>query len=140
LFSIPILCVEGVAILISKFNDYKYAGVIIGLTAGTFMAFQTFVKRVTAISEYFMLFTLISFVLAGLTLVATQFGFTKAKANVVVPSFTSASLILATLTGAIALSEIVEAIQIVGIVLIFVGIICLTAFKKEETRENEDLE
>ena len=140
LFSLPILGIEIVAIFISKFKDYKFAGLIIGITAGTLMAFQTFTKRVTAIPENFLIFTGIMFAVAVSTLVVTQFAFAKANANVVVPCFTSASIVLATLSGAIALNELIEPIQIIGIILIVLGVICLTAFKKEEIRKSEDLE
>jgi len=140
IFSLTILAIEIIAIFFSKFKDYKLAGLIIGVTAGTLMAFQTFTKRVTAIPEYFLIFTGIMFAVAVSTLAVTQFAFTKANANVVVPCFTSASIILATLLGAIALNEVIEPIQILGIVSIVFGVICLTAFKKEEIRKSVDLE
>ena len=134
ILSISILCVEGILILISKFNKYKAAGLIIGITAGSFMAFQTVAKRVTAIIDptITLIFTIITLITAVMTLLITQFAFTKAKANQVLPCFTSASIILATLTGLFALNESIILIQIFGIVFVITGIILITKFKKEE--------
>ena len=81
---------------------------------------------------------MLTFLFSVLTLLGTQWGFTKANANVIVPRFTSASIILATLSGVMALSELIEAIQVLGIVLIIIGIICLTAFKKESVTSQEE--
>lgn len=136
-FCLPITVIEGVTILISKFKGWKYAGLIIGVTAGTLNAFQTFSKRVTLIPEFTFIFTMLTFLFSIFTLLATQFGFTKANANVIVPCFTSASIILATITGVMALNELIEAIQILGIILIIIGIICLTAFKKKDDTPQE---
>jgi drug/metabolite transporter (DMT)-like permease len=140
LFALPILGIEVIAIIISKFKDYKFAGLIIGTTAGTLSALQTFTKRVTAIPEFFLIFTGIMFTTAVLTLAVTQFALAKANANVVVPCFSSASIVLATLSGVIALTELIEPIQILGIAVIVLGVIFLTAFKKKEIREIEESE
>lgn len=125
-----IIGIEFVLILISKMNDYKLAGVVIGFTAGTFMAYQTLAKRVTDINELDIVFTFVVFAMAILTLAVTQIAFTKAKASQVVPSFTSASIILTAILGFLTISETIQAMQIVGIFIIVAGVIVLTAFQK----------
>lgn len=134
LFLIPIIIVESIAIVGSHFNDYKFAGLILGFSAGTFMAFQTVSKRITAVPDPTLttIFTFMSLIMAGLTLGVTQYGLAKAKANIVVPCFTSASITIAIISGIVALNEAIVPMQIVGIVAIVLGIIFLTAFKEEE--------
>ena len=56
-----------------------------GLTAGCFMAFQTLSKRITDIDEIALIFTLITFFFATITLVFAQLAFAKADATIVVP-------------------------------------------------------
>ncbi len=139
IFIIIILVVQILAIFVSKFNNYKYAGLIIGTTAGTFMALQTVTKRITAIPDPMiaLIFTFISFGVTALTFLFTQFAFVKSKANIVVPCFTSASIIIAILIGVMALSEEIILIQIFGIVIMIIGVILLTAFSKKDTLEEE---
>jgi len=129
--SIIILVIETILIFISKLNGYKLAGIIIGLTAGTTNALQTVSKRITTIPEMTLYFTIATFIFALLTLLLTQYAFTKAKANQVVPCFTSASIILASLIGVLALSGSISWIQVIGIILIVIGIILISAFQKE---------
>ena len=130
-FSITILVIEAILILISKLNSYKLAGIIIGLTAGTTNALQTVSKRITTISEMTLYFTIATFIFAPLTLLITQYAFTKAKANQVVPYFMSASIVLASLIGVLTLSGRINWIQVIGIVLIVIGIILISVFQKE---------
>ena len=132
-----IVASELIAILVSKFSGYKGAGLIIGITAGTFMALQTVTKRITAIPDPFLAltFTFISFAVTTLTFIFTQFAFAKAKANIVVPCFTSASIIVAIFLGIFSLSEMAIPIQILGLFIIVVGVILLTAFNREELLE-----
>ncbi len=139
IFTITVVIVEIMAILVSKFNNYKYAGLVIGITAGTFMALQTVTKRITAIPDPMiaLTFTFISFGVTALTFLFTQFAFVKSKANIVVPCFTSASIIIAILIGVMALSEEIILIQIFGIVIMIIGVVLLTAFSKKETLEVE---
>lgn len=133
-FIITLVIISGelILILISKLLDYKAAGLIIGITAGTFMALQTVTKRITAIpdSTLAIIFTFISFGVTTLTFLFTQFAFTKAEANIVVPCFTSASIIVAIFIGVLSLNEILIPIQGLGIVIIVIGVIMLTAFKR----------
>lgn len=138
-FTITVVIVELLAILVSIFNHYKLAGLILGITAGTFMALQTVTKRITAIPDPMLalIFTFISFGVTALTFLFTQFAFVKAKANIVVPCFTSASIIIAILIGVMALSEEIILIQIFGIVMMIIGVVLLTAFSKKEKIEEE---
>ncbi|MFX0022065.1 MAG: EamA family transporter [Candidatus Hermodarchaeota archaeon] len=139
IFTIILVLAEVVAILVSKFNSYKAAGLIIGTSAGTFMALQTVTKRITAIPDPMLalIFTFLSFGVTIMTFLLTQFAFAKANANIVVPCFTSASIIIAILIGVIALSEEIILIQILGIIIIFIGVILLTGFRKNETFEEK---
>jgi len=138
LFIIPVLTIELILIIGSHLNDYKFAGLIIGLTAGSFQAFQTVSKRITAVADPLIttVFTFVTFLMATLTLLVTQFGLAKAKANVVVPSFTSASVTLAILVGIIALNEFIHVMQIIGLIGVLIGMIFLSAFKEEKEKES----
>ena len=136
-FSIIILVIEILLIFISKLNDYKLVGIIIALTAGTTNALQTVSKRITTIPEMTLYFTIATFIFAPLTLLITQYAFTKAKANQVVPCFISTSIILASLISVLALSESLSWIQVIGIVLIIIGIIFISAFQKESENLNK---
>lgn len=122
--------VEGILVLISKMNDWKFAGVAIGFTAGTFMAFQTLSKRLSDIDELSLIFTFVTFATATLTLVITQIAFSKAKANQVVPCFTSASISFTAIVGYLGLSETIKELQIIGIAIIVIGVIVLSAFQQ----------
>ena len=130
--------IVGVAIVIGiaicALKDYKGAGIVIGVSAGALMACQTAAKRVSTIDNQTIFITYIVIVLiyAISTLAVTQFAFVKAKANRILPCFTSASIILATVIGAFALSELVHVLQIVGIGIMVVGIVFLTAFRQDE--------
>jgi len=128
-----LLLFEGILIIISKISNYKAAGLILGSTAGTLMAFQTVSKRVTAIPDPYLqiIFSIMTMIMAVLTLIITQFAFSKSKANRVVPCFTSASISLSILIGVITLNELIILIQIIGIAILIFGVICLTAFRKE---------
>jgi len=130
-FSIIILVIESILIFISKLNDYKLVGIIIAFTAGTTNALQTVSKRITTIPEMTLYFTLATFIFALSTLLITQYAFTKAKANQVVPCFTSTSIILASLMSILALNGSISWIQVIGIILIVIGIILISAFQKE---------
>lgn len=133
-FLVPVLSIEAIAIVGSHLNDYKFAGLILGLTAGSFQAFQTVSKRITAVADPIITtaFTFVTFLMATLTLLVTQYGLAKAKANTVVPCFTSASVTLAILVGIVALNETIQVMQIIGIIGVLVGMILLTAFKEEK--------
>jgi uncharacterized membrane protein len=141
LFSIILVSVEAIGIIISKLNDYKAAGLIIGTTAGTFMALQTITKRITAIPNPLLatIFTFISFAVTTLTFLFTQFAFAKANANIVVPCFTSASIIIAVLLGILSLNEKILLIQIFGLIIIILGVILLTAFAEEDVEKSSRL-
>lgn len=130
-YCVALVVVELILIFISKSNGYKYGGLAIGFTAGTFMAFQTLSKRLSFLQDYQLVFSVLVIVLAGLTFLFTQFGFTKAKANQVLPCFASASVIIATLAGMLVLNEALIPVQLVGIIGVVVGVIFLTAYKKE---------
>ena len=132
-FSIIVIAIELVIFIFSKYFKLKAIGYILGLIAGTFMALQTASKRITAIpnSDLSMIFVVITFIMAISTLIFTQYAFTKANANIVVPCSTSSSIIIAILTGVIALSEQIVIHQIAGVVLLIGGIIILTGFSLE---------
>jgi drug/metabolite transporter (DMT)-like permease len=138
IFSLSIIGGALITVIISKINNWIAAGLILGAISGIFSAFQTSSKRITAIPDEMitLFFTGITFIMAIFTLLTTQFAFTKANANIVVPCYTAISIPLAVFTGVIALNEIIEFVQIIGIILIIVGVIFLTAFTIEE--ENGD--
>ena len=137
-FLLPIIIVEIIAITISKLRGYFAAGLIIGITAGTFNAFQTVSKRITAIPDPFLSisFTFITFLAAVLTLLFTQYSFAKAKANVAVPSYTSTSISLAVILSLVGLNEEILLIQVLGIIIVIIGVILVSVFNKEIKRES----
>ncbi|MHA2197472.1 MAG: DMT family transporter [Promethearchaeota archaeon] len=132
IITLSIIPIELIIVGMGRIYDFKRQGLVLAITAGTFMALQTVTKRITAIpnSTLSLIFIFITFLFAVLTLLTTQYAFAKANANLVVPSFTSASIIIAIVTSSISLSEIIVEIQLVGFVLIVFGVIFLTAFSK----------
>jgi uncharacterized membrane protein len=124
--------VEIISIIILILKKNKFAGLLLSITAGTFMAFETVTKRITAIpnASLMIIFIILTIILAFFALLFTQFAFTKADANIVIPCFTSASISIAVVVSFITLSEKILYIQIIGIGLIICGVVFLTAFKK----------
>ncbi|MFX1313929.1 MAG: hypothetical protein ACFFHD_15165 [Promethearchaeota archaeon] len=135
-FSIPIIIVEMIFVLISRLNGYAGAGLIFGITAGTFNAFQTVSKRISAIPEPIIssVFTCIAFLMALLALLFTMYGFSKAGANVVVPCDISADISTAVFISLFAVNEKIEIIQIFGIIIIILGVAFVTGFRKRIKR------
>ena len=123
---------EMILFLIVKLNAKNYLGLVLSILAGTFMAFQTVTKRITAIPDktITLIFTFITFAMATLTLIFTQYAFAKTKANLAVPFFTSTNILIAIVIGSISLNESINLFQIIGIIVIICGNIFLTAFKK----------
>ncbi len=134
-FSIPL-------VIIGFCKPSNLIGIILGFTAGSFMAFQTLSKRIMDIGELALIFTFVMFALATVTLAITQFAFTMARANVVVPSFATASIILTIILGVFVIDEHIVTIQIIGVLFIVIGIIVMNLFQKsskeEEEEENKD--
>lgn len=110
-------------------------GVVLGLSAGSFMAFQTLSKRITDIEGLVAIFTFVMFAFAIITLGLTQWAFVKARANLVVPSFTSTSIILTTILGIFVIEESIGTIQINGIVCIILGIIIMNLIQKKNKQD-----
>jgi uncharacterized membrane protein len=137
-FLILIIIIEITAVIISKLKNYIAAGLIIGITAGSFNAFQTVSKRITAIPDPMisLVFTINTFLMAVLTLFFTQFAFAKAKANITISCYTSTSISLAVILSLIALNEKIVITQIIGIVIVIVGVILVSLFNKEIKRED----
>ena len=132
IFILVVLSLELVSLIISKFKIEKIYGMILSIIAGTFMAIQTVTKRITAISNSmtFLIFSLITFLMGIFTLIFTQLAFTKANANLVVPIFTSMSIIISIMIGVLTLNESLVIFQYIGITIIIVGVILLTGFSK----------
>jgi drug/metabolite transporter (DMT)-like permease len=138
IFSLSFIGGALLAVIISKMKNWVAAGLVLGTAAGILSAFQTVSKRITAIPDdnITLLFTGSTFLMATLTLLVTQFAFTKANANIVVPCYTAISIPLAVFTGVIAVGEKIEMVQILGLVLIVFGVILLTAYNKEEDKKD----
>lgn len=134
--AIPIIIVEMIFVLISRLNGYVGAGLIFGISAGTFNAFQTVTKRISAIPDPIVsiVFTCITFIMALLALLFTMYGFAKAAANIVVPCDISADISTAVLISLFAVNEKIEIIQILGIIIIIFGIVFVTGFRKRIKR------
>jgi len=137
-FSLPIIIIEIIFIIISKLKDHFAAGLILGITAGTFNAFQTVSKRITAVHDPLitLIFTFVTFLTALLTLLITQYAFTKSKANIVVPCYTSTSISLAVILSLIVLNEEIVLFQVFGIIIVIFGVIFVSVFNREVKRED----
>jgi drug/metabolite transporter (DMT)-like permease len=129
LLFIPIIIVEVILIFISWSKDYVLTGFLIGAAAGTMMALQTLFKDLTTFPEFGVSGAVFTVIFAILTLLVTQIGFTKAKASQVVPSFTSASIILTTFADVIALNQGIVFLQIIGIFIVIIGVILVSGFQ-----------
>lgn len=126
LIALGILLILSIPLNIIAFRKpSSIIGILLGLNAGCFMAFQTLAKRLSDIGELALIFTFVTFAFAIVTLALTQFAFTMARANVVVPSFASTSIILTIILGVFIINEIIASIQIAGIALIIFGIIVM---------------
>ncbi len=110
----------------------RFSGITMAIIAGTAMAFQTVTKRISAIPEIGPLYSAIMFGFAVGTLVLSQVALALARANVMVSCFTSMSILIATVVGVVAIGEILIAPQIGAIGILLAGVLCLTAFRKEE--------
>ncbi len=126
LIALGIILILSIIIGIFAFRKPSFIkGVLLGLTAGSFMALQTLAKRVSDINELALIFTFVTFAFAILTLGFTQFAFTMARANFVVPSFASMSIIFTIVFGLLIINETIVTIQIIGIVCIVIGIVIM---------------
>jgi drug/metabolite transporter (DMT)-like permease len=64
----------------------------------------------------------------------------KARANLVVPSFTSTSIILTTILGIFVIGESLFKIQIGGIISIILGITLMNLVRKESDQEKPQID
>ncbi|TFG16996.1 MAG: DMT family transporter [Promethearchaeota archaeon] len=140
--SVVVIVIELIIYSFSKYYNLRIVGFILGITAGTFVALQTASKRITAIpnSNLSIIFIIITFIMAIFSLIFTQYAFTKANANTVVPCSTSSSILLAIFIGVFSLSEQIVLHQIVGVVFLIGGIILLTGFSPKSEIERRKIE
>ncbi len=131
---IIIFAVEGGLFVVTRVMARlrRFGGIAMACIAGTAMAFQTVSKRISAIPEIGPLYSAIMFAFAVATLAITQVALVLARANIVVSCFTSMSILLATVTGVVAIGEMLIGPQIAAIGILIAGVVCLTAFRKEE--------
>ncbi|MHA1266266.1 MAG: DMT family transporter [Candidatus Helarchaeota archaeon] len=136
MFLIIIMSIFVILGFYSRRKNYMAAGVIFGSFAGAFMCFQTLTKRITWLPGFwYFIFIMFGFSIA--TLIMTNFGFLKADAVIVVPSFSAMSIILPTLLAIFLFNEPAIAFQWIGIIIIVLGIIFLTAFSKDQQSAEE---
>jgi uncharacterized membrane protein len=126
----------GILIATLILNNKRWSGMLIALLAGTCMAWQTLSKRISDIKGLGWIFVFVVFALATATLGFTQWAFTKIQANLVVPIFTSTSIILTAILGNFVINEIIKLIQIVGMGIIVIGIVLISAFDKPQDLES----
>lgn len=124
---LPLVLAEAVWIGVALWKRLPLIGIAFGIGAGTMMAFQTLSKRISAVPGAAVPAGIAAVIFAILTLVVTQFGFAKAPASRVVPAFTSASILIAVLGGQVLLSEAVGPMQWLGIGIVVVGVIAVSA-------------
>ncbi len=129
--------ITGVLIATLIIKNPRLSGILIALFAGTTMAWQTLSKRISDIPGLSLIFVFVVFALATATLGLTQWAFTKIEANLVVPIFTSVSIILTAVLGNFIINEQIRPVQIVGIGIIVIGVVLISAFTKKVNLENE---
>ncbi len=132
-----LVLIELLLFLLSRRPGSGYAGIILGLAAGTMMAFQSISKRISVIPGHFIWSMVLTFIFAILTLAVTQLGFARARAGQVVPSFTSASIVVASVASIFILGETIEALQYLGMGMIILGVVLLTVFSSRVTDSME---
>lgn len=121
----------GILITFLILRNKRWAGILIALLAGTCMAWQTLSKRISDIHDLSLVFVFVVLIFATATLGFTQWAFTKIQANLVVPIFTSASIILTAILGNFVILEQIKPIQIAGIGVIVLGVVLISAFDKK---------
>jgi len=133
---LPLALAETALVLFCLRLRVLITGYIIGFTAGTAMAFQTLAKRISTVPGFPVYGIIGVIVFAPLTLFITQVGFARSKANQVVPAFTAASIVVATVSGYLILGERLLPPQFAGIFLVAAGAVFMTAFRKTGQREH----
>jgi len=127
IFVIEIL---GILVLLLIVKNQRWSGILIAVFAGTCMAWQTISKTMSGIDGIRLIFTFVVFIFGITTLALTQWAFTKIQANLVVPLFTSTSILLTAILGFFIMGDQIGPIQIVGIGIIIIGVVLISAFEK----------
>ncbi len=127
----------GILIMTLILQNKRWSGILIALLAGSCMAWQTLSKRISDIQGLGLIFTFVVFTFATATLGFTQWAFTKIQANLVVPIFTSVSIILTSILGYFVIGETIKTIQIAGILIIVFGVLLISAFKKSNNLKED---
>ncbi|NHI94083.1 MAG: hypothetical protein EAX96_16455 [Candidatus Lokiarchaeota archaeon] len=139
IFLIPVL----LCIIYTFKNEFKYFGFIFGAFAGLLSGFAVVLEKMGLIvmggvkNFFIMLFTMggLLFVIAiilGLTATSfTQYGLTRGKASILVPAFNSFYIVIPVTCEYLVFNTALHVAQIIGIILILIGIILMTAFKPE---------
>ena len=140
IFLASITVIGTVGFLIFRKKSILITAVIFGFLAGSANAFTTLSKRITDIDEMAAIFSVATMVFSMILFIITQIALAKGNANVVIPVFTSASIILTSVMGIAVIEEGVSFLQIVGIGIILVGIIFLFAFQKTLPQEENSIE
>lgn len=125
IFSLFLVIASLSFLFVRTYASNRTQGIVLGLSAGSFMAFQTLSKRLTNIDELRILFTALTLFFALMTLPTTQWALSKANANIVIPSFASTSIVLTLILGSVVINEEILIMQIIGTFLILTGIICM---------------
>jgi multidrug transporter EmrE-like cation transporter len=122
--------ITAILVLLLIIKNQRWSGILIALFAGTCMAWQTISKTLSGVDGIRLIFTFVVFFFAIATLALTQWAFTKIQANLVVPLFTSTSILLTAVLGYFILDKTLVVVQIVGIGIIIVGVVLISAFEK----------
>lgn len=143
IFIIPFLIFIGVAFW-SKRNGRKGHAIVWGIIAGFFSGFSIALTHTAAIegdrSFWSMLLTInlwASIAVAQGAFWCTQYGFKFGHASIVVTMYSTFSLIVPIIIDIIALNYLIPPFQLVMLALIGVGVILLTAFRKDVEKKVE---
>ncbi len=154
IFFISFTSVAIIACIYSVLNKYKSAAIIFGFACGLAGAFgDIFMKGMssgfnqfslegTFLNINWILMLIFAFAGSGLSMILLQIGFQKGRAVIVAPLYSVISVLFPSISGIIILNEWAGQAnlnmmnQIIGIILIIIGIIILSFYnelKKAET-------
>ena len=136
---IPII----IAIIYTLTHDYVFFGFIFGTMAGIMSGLAVALMNMAQIlyggaENLFVnllspgnLILYLAIVMALGATVFTQYGLTKGKASIVAPAYNSFYIIIPVISEVLIFLNPLSIFQIFGVIIIIIGVILMTAFKKE---------
>lgn len=130
-------------IMFSIKRDYLYFGIIFGSFSGLIGGFALVLLKIFLIEVeipglffHGLAIGIVALIISLVGLFLTQYGLTKAKANLVNPSFNSFYILIPLLCEFVIFFIVLNPFQIVGIACICIGIVLMTGFEKESPEKS----